>query len=86
MSCHSAGNGSGGNAPQGSGSCHTATACPDMHHAVVIDRHPALALGAFDRACLPCAGEWQNQAPFLLVKPEGVAPEVLTRKVDLGIL
>jgi len=27
-----------------------------------------------------------TQAPFLLVKPEGVAPEVLTRKVDLGIL
>ena len=57
-----------------------------MHHAVVIDMHPALALGAFDRACLPCAGERQNQAPALRVKPEGVAPEVLTRKVDLGIL
>ena len=55
-------------------------------HAVVIDMHLGIALGACDRACLPCAGERQNQAPALRVKPEGVAPEVPTRKVDLGIL
>ena len=55
-------------------------------HAVVMDMHIALAVGAFGRACLPCAGERQDQAPALRVKPEGVAPEVPTRKVDLGIL
>ena len=55
-------------------------------HAVVMDIHLALAVGASGRACLPCAGEWLNQAPALRVKPEGVAPEVLTRTVDPGIL
>ena len=47
---------------------------------------PCPCSGASGRACLPCAGERQDQAPALRVKLEGVALEVPTRKVDPGIL